>query len=91
MWGLLEIFTIGVSGKEEKGAGGCLMVVVLFVVVATIQGIMSLCSSAPAPVVEKRPGGGQQIVEKAGEQAGKSFRSFTRGLWKGMKSGGHED
>lgn len=92
MWGLLDIFAFSTGGRDEKNQnGGCLVVVIIFVLVATLQGIVSLFESEPAPVVYKRPAGGQQIVEKAGEQAGKSFRSFTRGIWKGIRSGGHED
>jgi hypothetical protein len=92
VWGLLDIFAFGIGGSDDNnGNGGCLVVVIMFVIVATLKVVVSLFESEPAPVVEKRPAGGQQIVEKAGEQTGKSLRSFTRGIWKGIRTGVHED
>ena len=92
MWGLLDIFAFGIGGSNDKNEnGGCLVVLILVFIVVALRGIIGLFESPQAPVVEKRLGGGQQIVEKTGQQVGKSFRSFTRGLWKGIRTGGHED
>lgn len=91
MWGLLDIFAFGIGEKENNGPGGCLVIVLMFVIVATIQGIVSLCSSDTEPVFRKPAQGGQQIVERAGEQTGKSFRSFTKGLWNGLRDKAKND
>ena len=90
MWGLLDIFAFGMDGDDQKGNAGCLVVVIMVAIVLAIQGIMSVFGLPPEPVVEKQPGSGQQIVEEVGEKTGKSLRSFTRGIWKGIRSGGDE-
>jgi len=91
VWGLLDIFAFGIGGSNDKNEnGGCLVVVIMVVIVVALRGIISLFESPRAPVVDRRPGG-QQIVEKAGEQTGKSLWSFTRGVWKGIRGNATKD